>query len=119
MLYKVIDMATAIPATTSGGVPVIILKEGAKETKGRDAQKNNIAAAKLVAELLKSALGPRGMDKMLVDTLGPKLLLTISATIFAAVMLFFCASLPLVCDVPSFRIKTGTCCCIANSNHHL
>ncbi|MEM3058435.1 MAG: TCP-1/cpn60 chaperonin family protein, partial [Candidatus Nitrosocaldaceae archaeon] len=74
-------MATAIPATTSGGVPVIILKEGAKETKGKDAQKNNIAAAKLIAEMVKSALGPRGMDKMLVDTLGDVTITNDGATI--------------------------------------
>ncbi|MEO9321040.1 MAG: TCP-1/cpn60 chaperonin family protein, partial [Nitrososphaera sp.] len=51
-------------------MPVLILKEGTKENKGRDAQKNNITAAKLVAEIVKTSLGPRGMDKMLVDTLG-------------------------------------------------
>ncbi len=74
-------MATAIPATTSGGIPVILLKEGTKESKGRDAQKNNITAAKLVAELVKSALGPRGMDKMLVDTLGDVTITNDGATI--------------------------------------
>src|SRR6266487_6656917 len=55
---------------SAGGMPVLILKEGASQTKGRDAQKNNIAAAKLIAEVVKSSLGPRGMDKMLVDSLG-------------------------------------------------
>ncbi|HYB03563.1 MAG TPA: thermosome subunit beta [Nitrososphaerales archaeon] len=63
-------MSQAIPATTSSGQPVLILKEGSSENKGRDAQSNNIFAAKLIAEIVKSALGPRGMDKMLVDTLG-------------------------------------------------
>src|SRR5271170_4076226 len=48
----------------------IILKEGASESKGREAQRNNIQAAKLVAEIVKSSIGPRGMDKMLVDSLG-------------------------------------------------
>ncbi len=62
-------------------MPVLILKEGAKETKGREAQKNNIMAAKLVAELVKSALGPRGMDKMLVDTLGDVTITNDGATI--------------------------------------
>src|ERR1043165_6966470 len=52
------------------GMPVLILKEGASQTKGRDAQKNNITAAKLIAEVVRSSLGPRGMDKMLVDSLG-------------------------------------------------
>src|SRR5271157_3641140 len=52
------------------GTPVLILKEGSSENKGRDAQRNNIFAAKLIAEIVKTSLGPRGMDKMLVDTLG-------------------------------------------------
>src|SRR5499427_6910445 len=56
--------------TTAGGVPVIILKEGSRESKGKDAQKNNIQAAKVISEIVKSSLGPRGMDKMLVDSLG-------------------------------------------------
>ncbi|MHB1908834.1 MAG: hypothetical protein ACYCQJ_08175, partial [Nitrososphaerales archaeon] len=59
------SQATAYPATTSSGQPVIILKEGSSENKGRDAQKNNIFAAKLIAEIVKTSLGPRGMDKML------------------------------------------------------
>jgi thermosome len=72
----------AIPVTTAGGtVPVLILKEGAKETKGREAQRNNITAAKLVAEIVKTSLGPRGMDKMLVDTLGDVTITNDGATI--------------------------------------
>ena len=55
---------------TQNGTPVLILKEGSSENKGRDAQRNNIFAAKLIAEIVKTSLGPRGMDKMLVDTLG-------------------------------------------------
>ena len=47
--------------------PVLVLKESALQTKGKDAQQNNIAAAKLVAQLVKSSLGPRGLDKMLVE----------------------------------------------------
>src|SRR3954469_4106627 len=62
-------------------MPVLILKEGTKENKGRDAQKNNFNAAKLVAELLKSSLGPRGMDKMLVDSLGDVTITNDGATI--------------------------------------
>src|SRR3970282_1041307 len=50
-----------------GGIPVVILKDGAQQTKGRDAQKNNITAAKLIAEIVHTSLGPRGMDKMLVE----------------------------------------------------
>ena len=51
-------------------IPVVILPEGAQRTKGRDAQRMNILAARTVAEVVKSTLGPKGMDKMLVDTLG-------------------------------------------------
>ena len=52
------------------GQPVLILKEGSTRNRGRDAQKSNITAAIIVSEVVKSTLGPRGMDKMLVDTLG-------------------------------------------------
>ena len=52
------------------GQPVIILKEGSGESRGREAQRNNITAAKLIAEVVRSSLGPRGMDKMLVDSMG-------------------------------------------------
>ncbi len=54
----------------SAGQPVIILKEGSSENKGKEAQRNNIMAAKLIAEIIRSSLGPRGMDKMLVDSIG-------------------------------------------------
>jgi len=54
----------------AGGVPVLILKEGSTRSKGKEAQHNNILAARTVAEAVKSALGPKGMDKMLVDSLG-------------------------------------------------
>ncbi|HJU59063.1 MAG TPA: TCP-1/cpn60 chaperonin family protein, partial [Nitrososphaeraceae archaeon] len=67
--------------TTAGGVPVVILKEGTRESKGKEAQKNNLTAAKLVAEVVKSSLGPRGMDKMLVDTLGDVTITNDGATI--------------------------------------
>lgn len=62
-------------------VPVLLLKEGTNETKGKDAQKNNITAAKLIAEVVKSSLGPRGMDKMLVDSLGDVTITNDGATI--------------------------------------
>jgi archaeal chaperonin len=62
-------------------VPIVVLKEGTTETKDKDAQRNNIAAAKLVAELVKSSLGPRGMDKMLVDPLGDVTITNDGATI--------------------------------------
>jgi len=56
--------------TTQGGQPVLILKEGTSRKRGRDAQTNNIMAAKIIAEVLRTTLGPRGMDKMLIDGLG-------------------------------------------------
>src|SRR3954462_14611798 len=62
-------------------MPVLILREGTKENKGRDAQKNNFNAAKLVAEIIRSSLGPRGMDKMLVDSLGDVTITNDGATI--------------------------------------
>ncbi len=52
------------------GVPVLILKEGSTRSKGKDAQHANIMAARVVAEAVRSSLGPKGMDKMLVDSLG-------------------------------------------------
>jgi thermosome subunit len=53
-----------------GGTPVLILREGSQRTAGREAQKSNIMAAKAVATAVRTTLGPKGMDKMLVDTLG-------------------------------------------------
>jgi thermosome len=57
-------------STQTGGVPVIVLKEGTNRSRGREAQHNNITAAKVVAESVKSAFGPKGMDKLLVDNFG-------------------------------------------------
>ncbi len=74
------NMAT-IQQGSAGGMPVLILKEGATQTRGRDAQKNNITAAKLIAEVVRTSLGPRGMDKMLVDTLGDVTITNDGATI--------------------------------------
>ncbi|TRZ70815.1 MAG: thermosome subunit [Nitrosopumilaceae archaeon] len=68
-------------ATSKGTMPVVLLKEGGSETKGRDAQKNNIAAAKIIAEIVHTSLGPRGMDKMLVDSLGDVTITNDGATI--------------------------------------
>jgi len=53
-----------------GQTPVFILKEGTKREKGKGAQFNNIAAARAIADAVRSTLGPRGMDKMLVDSMG-------------------------------------------------
>jgi len=62
-------------------VPIVLLKEGTTETKDKDAQRNNITAAKLVAEVVRSSLGPRGMDKMLVDPMGDVTITNDGATI--------------------------------------
>ena len=64
-----------------GTMPIVILKEGSSETKGREAQKNNIAASKIIAEIVRTSLGPRGMDKMLVDSLGDVTITNDGATI--------------------------------------
>ena len=63
------------------GVPILILKEGSERKQGRDAQRNNIAAAKAVAEAVRTTLGPKGMDKMLVDSLGDVTITNDGATI--------------------------------------
>jgi thermosome len=55
---------------TQSGQPVLILKEGTSRSRGKEAQRNNIMAARVIGEVLKTTLGPRGMDKMLVDSLG-------------------------------------------------
>jgi chaperonin GroEL (HSP60 family) len=65
----------------SSQVPIVLLKEGSTETKDKDAQQNNITAAKLVTQMVKTSLGPRGMDKMLVDTLGDVTITNDGATI--------------------------------------
>ena len=62
-------------------IPIMLLKEGTTETKDKDAQRNNITAAKLVAEVVRSSLGPRGMDKMLVDPMGDVTITNDGATI--------------------------------------
>ncbi len=63
------------------GVPILILKEGTERKQGKDAQKNNIAAAKAVTEAVRTTLGPKGMDKMLVDSLGDVTITNDGATI--------------------------------------
>src|SRR5437867_4094960 len=67
--------------TASTGQPIYILKEGTERTRGRTAQSNNIYAARLIAETVKSTLGPRGMDKMLVDSMGDVVITNDGATI--------------------------------------
>ncbi len=62
-------MAAGIPGNLAGQ-PILILKEGSSRRRGKEAQNANIEAAKVVAQVVRATLGPRGMDKMLVDTLG-------------------------------------------------
>ena len=71
----------SIQAASKGTMPVVLLKEGTSETKGSEAQKNNIQAAKIIAEIVRTSLGPRGMDKMLVDSLGDVTITNDGATI--------------------------------------
>jgi len=63
------------------GQPVLILKEGTQRTTGKDAQRLNIMAARVIAESVRSTLGPRGMDKMLVDSLGDVIITNDGVTI--------------------------------------
>lgn len=67
--------------TTGDGRQVLLLKEGTSQTRGKEALTNNIAAAKIVASMLKTVLGPRGMDKMLVDSMGGVTITNDGATI--------------------------------------
>jgi len=65
----------------SGQQPIIILKEGTKREKGKGAQSNNIMAARAISDAVKSTLGPKGMDKMLVDSMGDVVVTNDGATI--------------------------------------
>ncbi len=64
-----------------GGQPIIILREGTTRNRGQEAQENNIAAAKAVATAVRSTLGPKGMDKMLIDSMGDIVITNDGATI--------------------------------------
>ncbi len=64
-----------------GQQPLIILKEGTERTQGHDAQYGNIAAARAVAQALRTTLGPKGMDKMIVDTIGDVVITNDGSTI--------------------------------------
>jgi len=68
-------------AQAGGSIPIIILKEGTGRSTGKDAQRNNIMAARVVAETVSSSLGPRGMDKMLVSGIGDVVITNDGATI--------------------------------------
>jgi thermosome len=63
------------------GIPVLVLKEGTRRTIGREALRGNIAAARALAEVLRTSLGPRGLDKMLVDSFGDVTVTNDGATI--------------------------------------
>jgi archaeal chaperonin len=65
----------------SGQQPIIVLKEGTKREKGRGAQENNIMAARAISDAVRSTLGPKGMDKMLVDSMGDVIVTNDGATI--------------------------------------
>ncbi len=62
-------------------IPIIILKEGTQRSRGRDAQRSNIMAAKVLAETVRSTIGPRGMDKMMVGSIGDIVITNDGATI--------------------------------------
>jgi thermosome len=68
-----------------GGVPVLILREGTQRTQGKDAQRVNMMAARAVSEAVRTTLGPKGMDKMLVDTLGDVTVTNDGATILGEI----------------------------------
>lgn len=66
---------------SEANIPVLILKEGATRTRGKDAQRNNILAAKIITETIRTTLGPQGMDKMLVSGMGDVVITNDGATI--------------------------------------
>ncbi|MHA2105438.1 MAG: TCP-1/cpn60 chaperonin family protein, partial [Candidatus Hodarchaeales archaeon] len=65
----------------TSGTPIFILKEGTERTRGKDALSNNIAAARAIAESIRTALGPRGLDKMMTDSFGDVTITNDGATI--------------------------------------
>ena len=80
--YEVLSMSSlSLVGNTREGVPVVLLKQGSTQTRGREALDNNVEAAKIIASMLKSVLGPRGMDKMLVDAMGEVTITNDGATI--------------------------------------
>src|SRR5581483_9866146 len=68
-MYAIYMSSLFMVGRNRDGTQVLLLKEGTSQTRGREALNNNIAAAKIVASMLKTVLGPRGMDKMLVDSM--------------------------------------------------
>jgi len=80
-LIKSGGMKVAYLTTTKEGQPVLILKEGTSRSRGKEAQRNNIMAAVVISETIKTTLGPRGMDKMLIDSMGDITITNDGATI--------------------------------------
>src|ERR1039458_4266771 len=74
-------MSEASYVTSSRGEQVLVVRQGGANKRAKRAQNNNISAAKLVAELVRTSLGPRGMDKMLVDGMGDVTITNDGATI--------------------------------------
>jgi thermosome len=74
-------MIMAYLTQTQSGQPVLILKEGTSRRRGKEALKNNIMAAKIIAQAVRSSIGPKGMDKMLVDSMGDVTITSDGATI--------------------------------------
>jgi len=68
-------------AAQLGGQPITILRQGTQRTTGSEAQKGNIMAAKVVASAVRTTLGPKGMDKMLVNSAGQVTITNDGATI--------------------------------------
>jgi chaperonin GroEL (HSP60 family) len=82
LIFSAFSLIRGIPMSTElTGQPVLILKEGTGRSRGREAQHANVMAAKIVAEAVKSSLGPKGMDKMLVDSFGDVTITNDGATI--------------------------------------
>lgn len=69
----------------AGQQPIIVLKEGTRREKGKGAQFNNIMAARAISDAVRSTLGPKGMDKMLVDSMGDVVVTNDGATILKEV----------------------------------
>jgi chaperonin GroEL (HSP60 family) len=65
----------------AGSIPILVMREGSGRSGGRDAQRNNIMAARTIAEAVKSSLGPKGMDKMMVDSSGDVIITSDGRTI--------------------------------------
>lgn len=70
---------------TQGGTPILVLKEGTERKSGKGAQFNNISAAKAIADAVRTTLGPKGMDKMLVDSMGDVVITNDGVTILKEV----------------------------------